>query len=135
ASGAQGFGGPGGTSLSSEVLSYLEANQGSTTWLLAVSDSTSAAQIELASGRAVMSIGGFTGSDDALSLGQLKADVASGKLKYILVGGQGGGPGGMGRGASSDIASWVQSTCTAVTVNGTATSVYDCSAATTTTTT
>jgi hypothetical protein len=123
-----GAGGPGGSSLSSDVIAYLEANQGSATWLLAVSDSTSAGQIELATGRAVMAMGGFTGSDNALSLAQLQAYVASGELKYLVVGGQGGGPGG---GGSSDISSWVTSSCTAVTVNGASTSVYDCSAATT----
>jgi len=120
----------GGTSLSSAVIAYLEAHQGSATWLLAVSDSTSAGQIELSTGRAVMSTGGFTGSDNALSLAQLEAYAASGQLRFILVGGQGGGPGGGS--TSSDISSWVTSTCTAVTVNGTATSVYDCSAAVTT---
>jgi len=123
-------GGPGGTSLSTDVIAYLEANQGSATWLLAVSDSTSAGQLELATGRAVMSTGGFTGSDNALSLAQLQAYVASGELKYILLGGQGGGPGG-GQSGSSELSSWVTSTCTAVTVNGATSSVYDCSAATT----
>jgi 4-amino-4-deoxy-L-arabinose transferase-like glycosyltransferase len=122
-------GGPGGgSSLSSDVIAYLEANQGSARWLLAVSDSTSAGEIELTTGRAVMATGGFTGSDNALSLAQLQAYVASGELTYLVVGGQGGGPGG---GGSSDISSWVTSSCTAVTVNGASTSVYDCSAATT----
>ena len=128
-----GAGGPGGTSLSSDVLAYLDATQGSATWLLAVSDSTSAGQLELSTGRAVMSTGGFTGSDNALSLAQLQAYVASGQLRYMLLGGQGGGPGagpGGGTSASSEISSWVTSTCTAVSVNGTATSVVDCSAAT-----
>jgi len=123
-------GGPGGTSLSSDTIAYLEASQGSATWLLAVSDSTTAGQLELTTGRAVMSTGGFTGSDNALSLSALEADVASGQLRFILLGGQGGGPGG-GQSASSEISSWVTSMCTAVTVNGTATSVYDCSAAVT----
>lgn len=132
APGAGGFagGGPGGSSLSSSVLAYLEANQGSAAWLLAVSDSTTAGQIEIETGRAVMSTGGFTGSDNALSLAQLQAYVASGKLRFIEVGGRGmGGPGG-GSTSASDVSSWVQSACTAVTVDGTASSVYDCSGAT-----
>jgi 4-amino-4-deoxy-L-arabinose transferase-like glycosyltransferase len=124
-----GMGGPGGSSLSTEVLSYLEANQGTATWLVAVSDSTTAGQIELSTGRAVMSTGGFTGSDNALSLAQLQAYVASGQLRFIEIGGQGGGPGGGN--SSSDVSSWVTTNCTAVTVNGSATSVYDCSAAAT----
>ena len=124
-----GAGGPGGATLSSDVLSYLQANQGSATWLLAVSDSTSAGQIEISTGRAVMSTGGFTGSDNALSLAQLKAYVAKGQLRFIQVGGgMAGGPGG-GNSASSGISSWVQSACTAVTVSGASTSIYDCAAA------
>ncbi len=122
-----GMGGPGGSSLSSDVLSYLEANQGSATWLVAVSDSTTAGQIELSTGRAVMSTGGFTGSDNALSLAQLQAYVASGQLRFIEIGARAGGPGGGN--SSSEVSSWVTSSCTAVTVNGSATSVYDCSAA------
>lgn len=128
---AGGFagGGPGGSSLSSGVLAYLEANQGSAAWLLAVSDSTTAGQIEIETGRAVMSTGGFTGSDNALSLAQLQAYVASGQLRFIEVGGRGmGGPAGAG--ASSDVATWVQSACKAVTVDGTSSSVYDCAGAT-----
>ena len=119
-----GMGGPGGSSLNADTLAYLEANQGSAAWLLAVSDSNTAGQIELSTGRAVMSTGGFTGSDNALSLAQLQAYVASGRLRFIQVGGRGGGPGG--NNASSDIASWVQSACAAVSVNGTSTSIYDC---------
>lgn len=127
--GAMG-GGPGGSSLSADVIAYLEANQGAATWLVAVSDSTSAGQLELTTGRAVMSTGGFSGSDNALTLAQLQAYVASGELRFIVVGGQGGGPGGpVGNSASSEVSSWVTSTCTAVTVNGSTTSVYDCSAA------
>ena len=124
-----GMGGPGGVSLSSDVVGYLEANQGGAKWLLAVSDSTTAGQIELSTGRAVMSTGGFTGSDNALSLAQLRAYVASGQLRFIELGGQGAGPGGGS--TSSDVSSWVGSACSAVTVNGTATSVYDCSSAAT----
>ena len=126
-----GAGGPGGSSLDTATLDYLVANQGSASWLLAVSDSTTAGQVELSTGRAVMSMGGFTGSDNALSLAQLKAYVTSGELRFIELGGNGGGPGGGS--ASSDVSSWVQSACTVVAVNGTATSVYDCSAASTTT--
>ncbi len=126
-----GMGGRGGTAISSDVLSYLEANQGSATWLLAVSDSTTAGQIELSSGRAVMSTGGFSGSDNALALDQLKAYVASGELRFIEIGGGMAGGRGSGNGTSSDASSWVQSSCTAVSVNGTATSIYDCASAAT----
>ena len=114
-------GGGMGSSLDTATLDYLVANQGSATWLVAVSNSTSAGQVELSTGRAVMSTGGFTGSDNALTLAQLKAYVAAGELRFIEIGGPGaGGPGGGGQGggATSDVSSWVTSACTAVTVSG-----------------
>ena len=123
-------GGGMGSSLDTATLDYLVASQGSATWLVAVSNSTSAGQIELSTGRAVMSMGGFTGSDNALTLAQLKAYVAAGELRFIETGGQGGG--GQGGSASTEVSSWVASTCTAVTVNGTtSSSVYDCAVAAT----
>ena len=70
---------------------YLVANQGNATWIVAVSDSTTASQIELSTGRAVMSMGGFTGSDNALTLDRLEAYVASGELRFVEIGGRGGG--------------------------------------------
>jgi 4-amino-4-deoxy-L-arabinose transferase-like glycosyltransferase len=125
-----GGGGAGGSGLDTATLDYLVANQGSATWLVAVSNSTSAGQIELSTGAAVMAMGGFTGSDNALTLAQLQAYVASGRLRFIEIGGQGGGP--QGGSASSDASSWVTSACTAVTVSGTtSSSVYDCSGAAT----
>jgi hypothetical protein len=72
-----------------------------------------------------MATGGFSGSDAALSLEQLKSYVASGQLRFIVAGGRGIGDG------SSNVSSWVTSACTAVTVDGTPTSVYDCSGAVT----
>jgi len=127
-----------GSSLSTATLDYLVTNQGAATWLVAVSDSTSASQIELTTGKAVMSTGGFTGIDNALSLVQLKAYTASGALRFIEVGGHGGGPGGVAGGSagtdastdvSTDVSTWVTSSCTVVTVGGSATSIYDCSTA------
>lgn len=129
-------GGPGGASLSTATIDYLVAQQGDATWLLAVSDATTAEQLELTTGRAVMSTGGFTGSDDSLTLEQAQALVASGQLRFLVAGDSRGGPGGPG-GASgtSSVSSWVTSACTVVTVDGAATSVYDCAGAVTSATT
>jgi hypothetical protein len=63
-----------------------------------------APSIELATGLPVMAMGGFSGSDPAPTLAQLHAAVASGQLRYVLLGGR-GGP--RGRGSSSDVSSWV----------------------------
>jgi 4-amino-4-deoxy-L-arabinose transferase-like glycosyltransferase len=120
-------GGPGG-GLDTATLDYLVANQGTATWIVALSDATSASQAELATGRAVMAMGGFTGSDNALTLEQFRALVSSGALRFVSVGGGGAG-GPSGQGSSSGISSWVSSACTAVSVGGSTTSVYDCAAA------
>lgn len=118
--GTGGFpgGGPGGAQLSSAMISYLEANQGSAKWLLAVANSNSAASIELQTGRSVISMWGFTGSDPAMTAAKLQQLVASGELKYVMLGGGmgGGGFGGPGGGnsASSQVQTWVEQHCTAV---------------------
>ena len=128
-------GGPGGQGapLDASTLDYLVANQGTAKWLVAVSDATSAGQIELSTGRAVMAMGGFTGSDNALTLEQLRAFISAGDLRFVSVGGGGGpgdgGGGPNGQGSSSDITSWVSSACTAVSVDGSTTPLYDCAGA------
>jgi 4-amino-4-deoxy-L-arabinose transferase-like glycosyltransferase len=94
-----------------QLISYLEANKGDATWLVAVASSNEAAPIQLATGDAVMAVGGFNGSDNALSVEELQAYVASGQLRYFLVSGGGFGSPGIARGAtgSSDatVLTWV----------------------------
>jgi 4-amino-4-deoxy-L-arabinose transferase-like glycosyltransferase len=91
------------------------------TWAAATTGSQAAAPLELASGRAVMAIGGFSGSDPAPTLAQFKAYVAAGQVRYFIAGGFGGGQRG-----SSDITTWVQARYQAKTVGGE--TVYDLSA-------
>ena len=112
--GGMGGGGMGG-GVSTAMLSYLEAHQGTATWLVATSDAQSAAEIILQSGgRAAIGMGGFTGDDPAMSLSKLKGYIASGKLHYVLVDGTGsaGGPGG-GQ-ANTAATAYVTSNCTVV---------------------
>ena len=119
-----------GTSSSSQQLyDYLVANRGTASWIVAVQGADQAANIELATGQPVMAMGGFTGSDPAPTLDQLKAYVASGQLRYVIVSGGGqGGFGGGGRGGSSDVTTWVTSNGTLVTsISGV--SLYDLSGA------
>ena len=109
-----------GGQLSSTVIAYLEANQGSAKYLLAASGSQTTAPIIIATGKAVVTIGGFNGSDPAPTVAQLAKLVAEGQLKYVLLSsGGGGGPGGGGTQQSID--SWVQAhgtKVTAVSVSG-----------------
>ena len=131
AGGPGGLGGPGGDPTDSATLDYLIANRGDTTWLVAVSGSGSAASIQLATGLPVMSMGGFSGGDDAPTLETFQSYLASGELRFVLVGGdQGGfgrGPGGSGR--SSEIGLWASANCSAVDVGSTDSgTLYDCAA-------
>ena len=78
-----------------------------------------------------MAMGGFTGSDNAPTLEQLQALVASGELRFVAVGdGRFGGGFGGGRDGTSSVSSWVTLACTPVSVNGASSSVYDCAGAT-----
>ncbi|MGQ5638154.1 MULTISPECIES: ArnT family glycosyltransferase [unclassified Streptomyces] len=106
-----GFGGgPMGGGASIELIAYLKKHRDGATWLLAVSDSQSAAQLELTAEEPVISMWGFTGSDNAMTVAKLKELVKKGELHYIQVGGgmRGGGPGGGGNTVSSAVTSWVQ---------------------------
>ena len=90
--------------------------------------SNSAAGLQLAAGKPVMSIGGFNGTDPAPSLAQFEAYVAAGDIHYFIGGGGFGGNGGSSD--SSDIATWVAAHFTAQTIGGT--TVYDLTGARTT---
>ncbi|WP_336158549.1 ArnT family glycosyltransferase [Amycolatopsis sp. VC5-11] len=85
-----------------------------TKWAAATTGSQSAASLELASGKSVMGIGGWDGSDPAPTLEQFKQYVAAGEVAYYVDGGRGGGPGG----GSNDISEWVAANFTATTVGG-----------------
>ncbi|MCR6483403.1 glycosyltransferase family 39 protein [Amycolatopsis sp. OK19-0408] len=114
-------GGPGGfgEDSSSSAVGELLAKT-TTKWAAATTGSQSAATLELASGKAVIGIGGWSGSDPAPTLAEFKAYVAAGEIKYYIAGGgMGGGPGG----GSSEITEWVTANFTATTVDGQ--TVYD----------
>lgn len=130
-----GFGGPGGIpgldgrgaqASDSALVTYLLANQGSATWIVATNSAQGAASIQLASGKPVMAMGGFIGSDPVPTQDQLKALVQSGALRFVLLGGGPGG-GGFGFGGASAINSWVASVGTAVNYGGSGGSLYDLS--------
>ncbi|MHC3470418.1 ArnT family glycosyltransferase [Streptomyces sp. 7R007] len=106
-------GGMGGAS--SELIAYLKKHQDGAKWLLAVSNSQSAAQIELSAREPVISMWGFTGSDNAMTVAKLKELVKKGELHYIQIGsgGMGGGPGG-GNSLSTAVSNWVKQHGTAV---------------------
>lgn len=120
--GATGGAGMGEQTANSALVALLQKT--TTRWAAATGSSQSAAPLELASGKAVMAMGGFSGSDAAITLAQLQAYVADGDIAYYIAGGGMGGPGG-GSNAQSEITAWVESHYTAITVGGT--TVYDLS--------
>jgi 4-amino-4-deoxy-L-arabinose transferase-like glycosyltransferase len=99
--GFAGAGGPGG-SVGSTTIKYLESHQGSAKYLVAAVGSGTAAGIALQSGRNVIDMGGFMGTDPSPSLVQLKRLVATGQLHYVLLsqGAPGASSGSGGAGAS-----------------------------------
>ncbi|KUL25135.1 glycosyltransferase family 39 protein [Actinoplanes awajinensis] len=120
---APGGGRGGGSSSNSELTALLKAS--TTRWSAAVSGATSAADLELASGTAVIALGGWNGSDPSPTLAEFQASVAAGDIRYFVSGGGMGGGGGQGGTAteSSQIATWVATTYTATTVGGS--TIYD----------
>ncbi|MFJ9785698.1 ArnT family glycosyltransferase [Amycolatopsis sp. NPDC101161] len=112
------MGGGFGDESSSSAVGELLAKT-TTKWAAATTGSQNAASLELASGKAVIGIGGWSGSDPAPTLDEFKAYVAAGEIKYYIDGGRGGGPGG----GSSEITAWVTANFTATTVDGQ--TVYD----------
>ncbi|HVB72243.1 MAG TPA: glycosyltransferase family 39 protein [Ktedonobacteraceae bacterium] len=107
-------GSPGSVSTTdTKLISYLEAQQGSTKFLVAVPGSNSADSIILATGKAVMALGGFSGSDPILTLQQLQNLIKNGTIRYFLLQGS-GGFGGFGGDQNGTLTQWISSTCTTV---------------------
>jgi 4-amino-4-deoxy-L-arabinose transferase-like glycosyltransferase len=101
---------------SDEVVAALRADASRYTWVAAAIGSNSAAGFQLASGEAVMPIGGFNGSDPSPTLAQFEQYVHNGQIHYFI-GGNGFRSNG-GSQTSQEIASWVEQHFTATTVGG-----------------
>ena len=133
-------GGRGGnTNTDTALIRYLEANQGTTKFLVAVPSSMTADSIILATNKPVMSLGGFSGSDPILTTSQLATLVKNGTVRFFLMNsfngggripsqildqlspqirerlqsGSGGGFGGFG-GQQSSLTTWVTQHCKTV---------------------
>lgn len=94
---------PGGSDLTDFLLNNKTAKQ---KYLLVVSNSNSASDIIIKTGEAVMSLGGFMGNIQPITLDEFKQLVKNGEVRYVMA----GGGMGMGRGGSSsnsEIMNWV----------------------------
>jgi 4-amino-4-deoxy-L-arabinose transferase-like glycosyltransferase len=127
--GMPGMGGrPGGlldaAAPSVALTALLKQNAGSYTWAAATVGSNNAAGYQLATGRPVMAIGGFNGTDPAPSLARFQQYVRAGKIHYFVGGSMMRGRDG-GSDVSQQISGWVAQNFTARTVGGV--TVYDLS--------
>jgi len=126
--GAGGIGGLlNGSTPSAAITELFRASVGFR-WTAAAVGANNAAGYQLASGRPVMAIGGFNGTDPEPSLAQFQEYVRAGDIHYFIAAGGGGGvgaPGGTSSSTSSAITQWVEENFTARTVGGT--TIYDLS--------
>jgi 4-amino-4-deoxy-L-arabinose transferase-like glycosyltransferase len=82
--GGGGFGG-GNAGVNTALIKYLEANQGSAKFLLAVPRSMSADSIILSTNKPVMAMGGFSGSDPILTTSSLQTLIKNGTVRFFLL--------------------------------------------------
>ncbi|GAF35809.1 glycosyltransferase family 39 protein [Lentilactobacillus farraginis] len=104
-SGGGGGMGMGNSQVNIKLLNYLEKHQGNAKYLFATSDSTSAAPYIIKTGKAVMAMGGFNGTDPAITLNQFKKLVKNGDLKYFYY---------SGRSGNTKIINWIKKHATKV---------------------
>lgn len=90
------------------ILNYLLAHTEPDTYLLATLNTRSAAPFILATGRPVLTFGGFSGSDNIVSADGLAQMVADGDLRYVL---------GLPQ-QKPDLAHWIVNYCSVVNVPG-----------------
>lgn len=88
-------------SVNTKLIKYLEKHNAGADYLFATTDSNTAAPYIIKTKKAVMAIGGYSGSDPAITLAQFKKLVKEGKVKYFLAS-------GMGKGGNNDIVQWVE---------------------------
>ncbi|MDG0030143.1 glycosyltransferase family 39 protein [Priestia sp. Y58] len=84
-----------------KLLNYLTKNNTGEKYLFATTDSTSAAPYIIKTGKPVMAMGGFSGSDPILTVSKLKAMIKKGEVKYFYLS-------GMGKGGQSDVITWIK---------------------------
>lgn len=92
---------------SDELIAYLQAYTTDTEYLVAVSGAITGAPLILETGRPVLYLGGFLGTDPVLTLEQFQGIIGSGRLRYVLNQGD-------LEGSQPAIGAWVTSECAIV---------------------
>lgn len=84
-----------------KLIKFLDNHVTNEKYALVVSSSASAEGIIIESGKSVMALGGFSGSDKILTLAQFKEMVKKGEVRYVLTGSMGGRD-------SNEIMNWIK---------------------------
>ncbi|MFT8424292.1 MAG: glycosyltransferase family 39 protein [Liquorilactobacillus sp.] len=83
---SQSLGSVGSSSVNTKLISYLKKHNGSKAkYLFATTDSNTAAPYIIKTKKAVMTIGGYNGTDNAITLKQFKKLVKKGEIKYFYI--------------------------------------------------
>jgi hypothetical protein len=137
-SGPGDMGGPGESGSTAALTTSLLAHTTNETGILAVPGSHQGADLIIATGKPVMCLGGFFGSDQVLNVTTLQEYIHDGKVRFFQTGSESGGTGS----GNSALFSWVSIHCSAVSLsegtglagiaanrsgeNKAGTSLYDC---------
>lgn len=90
-------------SANEKLLQYVTQNNTGEKYLFAVSNASSAAPYIIETGKAVMAMGGFGGSDPILTVDSLKTLISNGEVKYFMINGMGGRGG-----ESNEVTTWIK---------------------------
>ncbi|MDM5337234.1 glycosyltransferase family 39 protein [Fictibacillus enclensis] len=102
-------GNPMNQQVNKKLISYLKKHYNGEKYLVATESSQSAAPIILNTDYAVMAMGGFSGSDPALTPQSLEKMVKAGEIKYFLI--SGGSNGRMGGKGNQEVNDWIKKNC------------------------
>ncbi len=97
---------------SSALIAFAQDHAHDATFVLATASAQEAAPIIIATGLPVMTLGGYSGDDQTLTVDQFRARVATGNARYVLVGGFGGGGGYFG--GANLVIRWARTNCSPV---------------------
>lgn len=109
----QGMGGGPDAGINDKLLEYVARNNTGETYLFATTDSHTAQSYIIDTGKAVIAMGGFSGSDPNLTVEKLKQKVANKEVKYFLIP-SGSGFGNGDGGGSNEVMNWIRANSTEV---------------------
>jgi len=102
------------SSANAKLIEYISKNTTNEKYFLITTDASTAESYIITSGKAVVAMGGFSGSDPALTVKKLEQMADKHEVKYFLIpSGSGVGFGG-GGGGSTDVLNWVRANSTEV---------------------